>query len=76
MYTPIPVPASLKEYKSFEFLQRDLRVTSAPSAGSLHGGQARGCCLCHTRAPSLHGCNFLTRQLPQMAYHCCMTIWG
>lgn len=42
MYTPIPVPASLKEYKSFEFLQRDLRVTSAsPSAGSLHGGQVR-----------------------------------
>ena len=44
MYTPIPVPASLKEYKSFEFLQRDLRVTSAsPSAGSLHGGQVQRC---------------------------------
>ena len=40
MYTPIPIPASLKEYKSFEFLQRDLRVTGAsPSGGSLHGGQ-------------------------------------
>ena len=53
MYTPIPVPASLKEYKSFEFLQRDLRVTGAsPSAGSLHGGQVRtrlcpvGCSSC------------------------------
>ena len=50
MYTPIPVPVTLKDYKSFEFLQRDLRVTPASPAGpggtpgagggSLHAGSA------------------------------------
>jgi myosin-5 len=42
MYTEVPVPAALKDYKSFEFLRRDLRVSPPSGAGgrggSVHGG--------------------------------------
>mmetsp|Transcript_16539 Transcript_16539/g.49488 ORF Transcript_16539/g.49488 Transcript_16539/m.49488 type:complete len:1726 (-) Transcript_16539:622-5799(-) len=48
MYTEVPVPPALKEYKSFEFLRRDLRVSqpSSRNGGSMHGGAEGG---------SLHG---------------------
>ena len=70
MYTPIPVPASLKEYKSFEFLQRDLRVTGAsPSAGSLHGGQVRRVYRRPMGAPASRTCD-RTRRLLMTAVPC------
>lgn len=34
MYTEVPVPAALKDYKSFEFLRRDLRVSPPAGAGT------------------------------------------
>ncbi len=34
MYTEVPVPAALKDYKSFEFLRRDLRVSPPSGAGA------------------------------------------
>ena len=51
MYTEVPIPAALKEYKSFEFLRRDLRVQPPPGsrAGSVHGGSEAG---------SLHGASY------------------
>lgn len=36
MYTEVPVPAALKDYKSFEFLRRDLRVSPPSGAGAEH----------------------------------------
>lgn len=48
MYTEVPIPAALQEYRSFEFLRRDLRVSQPASrnGGSMHGGGDGG---------SLHG---------------------